>query len=222
MTLSFSVPLSVNALLYQNSILVFSGVMQKKTRYSKPIWLFLPLISSFSQPTVKSKDYLFSPPDKTGGRSCWLDMAKLPEKSLWKGLPSKGCFSHQLNSRHSHRAFSGSVPQHVFNYLTKSSTVHLWDFYDHPKHIQKHLVYIFSHSFTITLHKILLHLVFYYFEDTPHPPSLVFLSLQGQIESSSYVMNTYITVHCTKFKVSFSYLEAPFSSGREASGTFKS
>lgn len=57
---------------------------KENTKYSQPFWVFLPLISRFSKlMAVKSKDYLFSPPDKTGGRSCWLNTAKLLEKSLW-------------------------------------------------------------------------------------------------------------------------------------------
>lgn len=96
MTLSFSVPLSVNVLLYQNSILQKQKGIQlcdskKSTRYSQPIRLFLALINSFSKlMAVKSKVYLFSSPDNTGGRSCRLNIAKLLKKPLWTRAAFQG------------------------------------------------------------------------------------------------------------------------------------
>lgn len=75
-------------------------------------------------------------------------------------------------------------------------------FYDHPKHIQKYWMGILSHGNTAKT--LTLHLIFYNFEDTPHVPNIVFLRLQSQIKSSSSVINTYITVHCIKFKPIFS------------------
>lgn len=52
----------------------------------------LMMTSSFAKlmAVIKSEDYLFSPPDNIGGRSCWPNIAKLLEKSLWARAAFQG------------------------------------------------------------------------------------------------------------------------------------